>query len=66
MPMRVSGNISEGVASLIKKFTELYEVRFPDIKLEIRSGIYRIESSCTSASEAIDAANEARRKSSLT
>lgn len=66
MPCGVSENISEGVASLIKKFTELYEVRFPDIKLEIRSGIYRIESSCTSASEAIDAANEARRKSSLT
>lgn len=66
MPCGISENISEGMASLIKKFEERYGGSFPGIKLKIRSGIYRIESSCTSASEAIDAANEARRKSSLT
>lgn len=59
MPYSASVDISEAIENLKKKFTEVYEEQLPEIKLKIKSGVYRVESGCSSASEAIDAANTA-------
>lgn len=44
------------------EFERLTNERYPYAKVRIRSGIYRIPNSCTSASAAIDAANYARKQ----
>ena len=43
-------------------FSSLVESMFPGANLKIRTGIYRIDPSCVSASVAIDAANYARKQ----
>ena len=43
-------------------FSNLVESMFPGANLKIRTGIYRIDPSCVSASVAIDAANYARKQ----
>ena len=43
-------------------FSSLVESMFPGANLKVRTGIYRIDSSCLSASAAIDAANYARKQ----
>ena len=45
-----------------EEFIKRQEERFPDVRLRIRSGIYRVAQDCLSASAAIDAANFARKQ----
>lgn len=56
----------ERVAAVNREFIRQMSQRFPESRLRIRSGIYPISTECTSVSEAIDAANYARRQISDT
>lgn len=56
----------EDIAAIVRtaneEFSRMYAEVYPDVKLRLRSGIYRIPEGCTSAAVAIDAANFARQQ----
>ena len=55
-------DLEESVRQANEEFIKRQEERFPDVRLRIRSGIYRVAQDCLSASAAIDAANFARKQ----
>lgn len=59
-----SGEWNEGpVAERVnREFEHRVLEKYPEAKVRVRSGIYRIDASCMSASTAIDAANYARKQ----
>lgn len=61
MPISKPDEIVEEVLLLNEQFEKRQARRFPNQKFTIRCGIYIVEPGCIGASEAIDAANDARK-----
>lgn len=59
-PFNWNEHVEQDVDERNKQFLNHIKQVYPDVELHIRSGICRIDSSYTCASEAIDAADEAR------
>lgn len=62
MPYEDKGNAVERVTQINHAFIAQQKELFPDTVLRIRSGIYIVKPGCPSASEALDAANYARKQ----
>lgn len=62
MPLECGSDTAEKVHNTNEAFVQLISKRFPKMRLRLRSGIYAIEADCPSASDAIDAANYARKQ----
>lgn len=61
-PIDAESNIVNIISEANQQFIQRYAEKYPDMKLRLRTGIYRIPSDCISASAAIDSANYARRQ----
>ena len=61
MPYTEIDKAEEVIQSINDSMLRHLQTLFPDAVLRLRSGVYHIAPQCTSASEAIDAANYARR-----
>lgn len=62
MPCRDEEEAAERVRVFNAEFIRRQSLRFPEVRLRLRSGIYYVKPGCTSASAAIDAANYARKE----
>lgn len=62
MPYTDKGAAVEAVSKINNEFISRQKKLFPDTPLRIRSGIYIVKPGCPSASEALDAANYARKQ----
>lgn len=61
-PYKAEDNLEASISQANEEFAKRQAKRFPDVRLRLRSGIYRVAPDCLSASAAIDAANFARRQ----
>lgn len=61
LPYRENGDVEEAVFQINQEFLRRMKEKYPDMKLYIRTGIYLVTEECINASEAIDAANYARK-----
>ncbi len=62
MPYLPSGDTEQRVHAVNAEFVRRNQKNYPEVKLQIRTGIYYIDADCSSASAAIDAANYARKQ----
>ena len=62
MPYVPGSETEENVHAINAEFVRQQQKNYPEVKLQIRTGIYCIGTDCTSASVAIDAANYARKQ----
>lgn len=62
MPYPLNDNAEKGVREINAAFVRRQQKKYPEVRLQIRTGIYRVGAGCASASAAIDAANYARKQ----
>lgn len=61
-PYEKGSDFLEIIDQMNKEFEQIQSEKFPGAKIRLRTGVYVIEPGCSSASFAIDAANEARKQ----
>lgn len=62
LPYEKGSDFLEIIDQMNKEFEQIQSEKFPGAKIRLRTGVYVIEPGCSSASFAIDAANEARKQ----
>ena len=62
LPYQKGSDFLEIIDQMNKEFEQIQSEKFPGAKIRLRTGVYVIEPGCSSASFAIDAANEARKQ----
>lgn len=62
LPYEKGSDFLEIIDQMNKEFEQIQSEKFPEAKIRLRTGVYVIEPGCSSASFAIDAANEARKQ----
>lgn len=62
LPYEKGSDFLEIIDQMNKEFEQIQSEKFPGAKIWLRTGVYVIEPGCSSASFAIDAANEARKQ----
>lgn len=62
LPYEKESDFLTTIDQMNKEFEQIQSEKFPGARIQLRTGVYVIEPGCSSASFAIDAANEARKQ----